>query len=30
MSCGESSKKKRVKIRTQNEKMVETDMNVLY
>ena len=30
MSCGEYSKEKRVKIRTQNEKIVETDMNVWY
>ena len=30
MSCGEQSKEKRVKIRTQNEKIVETDMNVWY
>ena len=30
MSCGESSKEKRVKIKTQNEKTVETDMSVLY
>ena len=28
MSHGEKSKKKKVKIRTQNEKIVETDMDV--
>ena len=28
MSCGEKSKKRNVKIRTQNEKIVETDMDV--
>ena len=30
MSRGEKSKKKKVKIRTQNEKIVETDMHVWY
>ena len=30
MSRGEKSKKKKVKIRTQNEKIVETDMYVWY
>ena len=30
MSRGEKSKKKKVKIRTQNEKIVEADMNVWY
>ena len=28
MSCGEKSKKRKVKIRTQNEKIVEADMDV--
>ena len=28
MSCGEKSKKRKVKIRTQNEKIAETDMDV--
>ena len=30
MSRGEKNKKRNVKIRTQNEKMVETDMDVYY
>ena len=30
MSRGEKNKKKKVKIRTQNEKIVETDMYVWY
>ena len=30
MSLGERSKKKKVKIRTQHEKIVETDMGVWY
>ena len=30
MSLGEKSKKKKVKIRTQHEKIVETDMGVWY
>ena len=30
VSCGEKSKKKKVKIRTQNEKIVEKDMDVWY
>ena len=30
MSCGEKSQKKKVNIRTQNENIVEKDMDVWY
>ena len=30
MSRGETSKKKKMKIKTQNEKIVETDMDIWY
>ena len=30
MSCGEKRRKKKVKIKTQNEKIVETDRDIWY